>query len=62
MGCSLDRSTRESTSRLSSPNRDKREWNRDIPRALLPVTRNCFLKMMENTQAWKESVITNSAS
>ena len=47
---------------FSSPNILSNEVKRDIPRAVLPMTKKGLLNNIENTHAWKESVITNSAS
>ena len=38
------------------------DLKRDIPRPGLPTAKKGLLNIMENTQAWKESVMTNSAS
>ena len=46
----------------SNPNIDSSDVKRDMPRLWLPTTTNGLPKMMLNTQAWKESVTTRSAS
>ena len=46
----------------SSPNMPRSDLKRDRPRPALPMAMNGLPKRMENTQAWNESVTTNSAS
>lgn len=49
-------------SRPFKPNKDSKDVKRDTPLFALPIAIKGLLNMIENTQAWKESVTTNSAS